>query len=564
MTINRVVSVFSIAVHIGLLLVYLVVTCYGNVLPYAAGRQISKRVINGQATGNGEHPWLVRLSEGNRHICGGTLINECYSLTAAHCLKLFNPNKVTLGDHSRANAEAGENIYTKGDPAEGQQTWKDKPHPDANAANSYMPDIALIKLDPCITETPKIKPICLASKQPKPECEVTVYGWGSKDATKPNEIEDKPLKRTEKIEECNAEGGMCITIEPMTAFHGDSGGPLIGKGKDGKDCQVGIVRGRKPGEADLFMDVSKYLDWIKKQIKDDPCPCDNPTEPKNCEIVKPDEDDTDGGSGDGSGDGSNDDNGSNKKCPRPEKPQNGKAKFKKLTPGSTVKYFCKKGFKLVGQAKQKCENGRWSGYTPVCNRIKRRVFCPDIVLSPNIFIKSGQLTNNRAGARVTFECNHGYKMAGRKVRPRITCSRRLKWSGRVPRCILSLQPGLTTKRFNRTTKPEDKTTKNTTRSNSYTTRVDETTTSYTAREDKTLSYPTMEDGTSSYTAMEDETSSYTTMEDGTPSYTAMEDETSSYTTREDETSSYTTGEGETTIRTTPPYMSFPAGPSLIK
>lgn len=34
----------------------------------------------------GEFPWLVSIQIGNEHFCGGTIINNWWIVTAAHCL----------------------------------------------------------------------------------------------------------------------------------------------------------------------------------------------------------------------------------------------------------------------------------------------------------------------------------------------------------------------------------------------------------------------------------------------------------------------------------------------
>lgn len=51
------------------------------------------RIIGGETTEIGEFPWIVLLRYRNRNgtdagfQCGGTLINNRYVLTAAHCLR---------------------------------------------------------------------------------------------------------------------------------------------------------------------------------------------------------------------------------------------------------------------------------------------------------------------------------------------------------------------------------------------------------------------------------------------------------------------------------------------
>ncbi|XP_055674762.1 chymotrypsin-like protease CTRL-1 isoform X1 [Falco peregrinus] len=68
----------------------------------------SERIINGQNAVPGSWPWQVSLqTRSGSHFCGGSLINENWVITAAHCE--FNPYShiVVLGEYDRSsNAES--------------------------------------------------------------------------------------------------------------------------------------------------------------------------------------------------------------------------------------------------------------------------------------------------------------------------------------------------------------------------------------------------------------------------------------------------------------------------
>ncbi|XP_050399082.1 serine protease hepsin isoform X2 [Patella vulgata] len=47
----------------------------------------ANRIIGGKSALAGEYPWQVSLRYQGQHVCGGTLIDHQWVLTAAHCLE---------------------------------------------------------------------------------------------------------------------------------------------------------------------------------------------------------------------------------------------------------------------------------------------------------------------------------------------------------------------------------------------------------------------------------------------------------------------------------------------
>ncbi|XP_038669923.1 collagen alpha-1(X) chain-like [Scyliorhinus canicula] len=95
--------------------------------------------------------------------------------------------------------------------------------------------------------------------------------------------------------------------------------------------------------------------------------------------------------------------------------------------GKTVTYTCNPGYIMIGSATLHCQkNNRWSCDAPKCQRIS----CP----AP-MNIKHGHF--NRVGNSVTYSCQHGYYLLGKKT---LTCLNTCKWDGFTPRCIAIRAP----------------------------------------------------------------------------------------------------------------------------
>ena len=51
----------------------------------------AQRIVGGTETAPNKYPWIVALwsTDGNYQFCGGSILNQKFILTAAHCVKVW-------------------------------------------------------------------------------------------------------------------------------------------------------------------------------------------------------------------------------------------------------------------------------------------------------------------------------------------------------------------------------------------------------------------------------------------------------------------------------------------
>ncbi|KAJ0173666.1 hypothetical protein K1T71_010815 [Dendrolimus kikuchii] len=265
-------------------------------LPTLCGTTLHGRVFGGAPTQMNEMPWMVLLSyvedSGRKLRCAGTLINEWYVLTAAHCviIPLANDmlNGVILGEYD---------VTTDRDcnktsplqcalPTRKVNIDRVKVHPNYTI-NKQTDDIALIKLsEPVNPDVVTTKPICLPITREMRTMDLknkttVVAGWGMINGTQLASVlmsVELPI-----ISKLNCEksyktsfsnGQMCAGGEEnKNVCLGDSGGPLMLKAERDKYVQHGIASfGMKDcpsnGYPGIFTRVAYYMDWILTNIQD--------------------------------------------------------------------------------------------------------------------------------------------------------------------------------------------------------------------------------------------------------------------------------------------------------
>lgn len=241
-------------------------------------------VVGGQEAKNGGHPYMISMEYGNgvtfSHSCGGSLLNNNWIVTAAHCVS-GRPNvlnyRIQIGAHNRAAAQ--------------QNPWQQTrsinriiSHPSYNSAN-YRNDIALLRLStPVEYNSPYILPVCLYDgADPLVDgVKDTAAGWGStfSGGSVVQILRDVKLSLTSNST-CTGFYGTSYDANTMICYgiqgdnidtcQGDSGGPVVHKESSGKWSLTGITSwGRGCGDIGVYSRVNVYLNWIQTQMNNNP------------------------------------------------------------------------------------------------------------------------------------------------------------------------------------------------------------------------------------------------------------------------------------------------------
>ncbi|XP_075167418.1 trypsin alpha-like [Haematobia irritans] len=222
---------------------------------------LEERVVGGEDTTIGEHPYQVSVRYLDFHICGGSIYRERVVITAAHCIRIFvailysiQYGITTVGGYT--NVISAIHIV---------------PHPQYDASTNNN-DIALIFLLFPIPFGPNAQPIELATADPAPDTPATVTGWG---ASKEGGAWAKILQKADLQIVARKKCGdnykdvnpititmICAAAEKKDACQGDSGGPLAANG-----ILVGVVSWgngcARPNYPGVYSNVAYHNSWIQ-------------------------------------------------------------------------------------------------------------------------------------------------------------------------------------------------------------------------------------------------------------------------------------------------------------
>jgi len=232
------------------------------------------KIVGGEIATAHEFPWQVGMFMDGAYFCGGSILNEEWVLTAAHC----------TDGHKQIEVIAGAQLINEVEATQVRQISTDFfEHPNWNSA-LLRNDLALIHLPEPLTFNEFIAPVCLP-KRSSPDLQtgdiMTSSGWGKTSDSPFGGIASELHKVTLPVkdhDECAAYYGSAIITDSVVCLdtegghgncNGDSGGPLTWV-EEGRTVTRGITSfvasaGCLSGYPDGDTKVKSYLDWIETE-----------------------------------------------------------------------------------------------------------------------------------------------------------------------------------------------------------------------------------------------------------------------------------------------------------
>ncbi|KAM8709555.1 hypothetical protein ACLKA7_016371 [Drosophila subpalustris] len=219
---------------------------------------IQQRIFNGNAADEGQFPYIVFLSitlrNGRSSFCGGSIIDNSWILTAAHCTENARSIEIFFGSTRRGESQFSHTVGAN-------HIVQHKYYDDETLEN----DVALI-------HTPRVKFSDVVNKVELADGDhdyegswAVASGWGdtSDDGDSPEDLQSANLQVLSKDayrEKTKADIVLCTTSsEGVDIGEGDSGGPLVSL-DDHK--LIGVTSFNFNSLPACFARVSAFRDWI--------------------------------------------------------------------------------------------------------------------------------------------------------------------------------------------------------------------------------------------------------------------------------------------------------------
>ncbi|KAM5205000.1 trypsin isoform 1-T7 [Hipposideros larvatus] len=221
------------------------------------------KIVGGYTCQENSVPYQVSLNAGY-HFCGGSLINDQWVVSAAHCYK--SRIQVRLGEHNIDVIEGNEQFIN---------SVKVIRHPKYNG-NTIDNDIMLIKLSSPATISSRVATVSLPRSCAAVGTQCLISGWGNTQSNGYDYPEllqclDAPILSDSACRSAYpgqiTNNMMCLGFLEggKDSCQGDSGGPVVCNGELQGIVSWGYgcaLRGR-PG---VYTKVCNYVDWIQETI----------------------------------------------------------------------------------------------------------------------------------------------------------------------------------------------------------------------------------------------------------------------------------------------------------
>lgn len=232
------------------------------------------RIVGGQPATPGEYPWQAMLLLSGNGFCGGSLIDQKWVLTAAHCVDGRSVEQVILGAHNLLQTgESTRQVIT---------TRRAIIHPNYNRTTEDN-DIALIELNTAAVLNTSVRVVPLAASADSslfaPGVLATVTGWGAtrEGGSLASVLQEVSVPIVSR-QTCNQSYSGDITENMLCAglaqggkdsCQGDSGGPLIVP--NGSNWKLaGVVSWgngcARPNFYGVYTVVANYSSWIQSYL----------------------------------------------------------------------------------------------------------------------------------------------------------------------------------------------------------------------------------------------------------------------------------------------------------
>lgn len=235
---------------------------------------LTNRIYDGITAVSGQFPHQVLLfitCPKSRYMCGGTLLNNRWVLTAAHCAR------------GAANIEAHIGAHSYDDLAGDRHRQVHSSVRQIIVHSGYIPDLAandlaLLELTHAVEFSPTVQPAAL----PDPKMvlarneEFLVSGWG-RTSNGDSHAQRLQFARLQLVSNaiCRPlynpfvirDSTLCAHgVNRQSVCNGDSGGPMV-LARDGKTLvgvtSFGHIRGCHSGMPSGFVRVTSFLPWIR-------------------------------------------------------------------------------------------------------------------------------------------------------------------------------------------------------------------------------------------------------------------------------------------------------------